>query len=227
MSTQTAVRATTTPHVNLLPAEIAEEVRFRSLRAVMVLVLLFAAALSGVLYLQSAGEVNSAQEQLDSATTEGSGLQAKVNKLADVPRVYAQVDAADAQLGQAMGGEVRYSYLLNDLSLSINKNVWLTTLTVAQADPTGPISNASPSATVTGWAKPGIGKLTFSGTATSYKDVAAWLDFLASSKNYSDPYVSNATKGDPIGTTAVVTFQSTVNLTDKAFTHRYGPKAAN
>ena len=31
--------------------------------------------------------------------------------------MYAQVEAAQAQLGQAMGQEVRWSYFLNDLSL--------------------------------------------------------------------------------------------------------------
>ena len=43
-----------------------------------------------------------------------------------MPQVYAQVAAAQAQLTQAMGQEMRYSYVLNDLSLTIPSDVWLT-----------------------------------------------------------------------------------------------------
>jgi Tfp pilus assembly protein PilN len=227
MSTQTALRATVTPHVNLLPPEIAEEARFRSLRVIMVMVVAFAAFLGGVLYLQSAGEVTAAQEQLDSAKSDGAGLQVKVNKLANVPAVYAAVAAADGQLSAAMGSEVRYSFLLNDLSLSINKNVWLTSMSVSQNDPTASASGASVPVQGPAWTKPAIGKLTFSGRATSYNDVAAWLDFLSSGKIYSDPFVSSTSASDPIGSTKTVIFESSVNLTDKAYTHRFDSKGGN
>ena len=42
-----------------------------------------------------------------------------MTKYADVPKVYAAVDAAEAQLKLAMGHEIRYSFVLNDLSLTI------------------------------------------------------------------------------------------------------------
>ena len=223
MSTQTALRATTTPRVNLLPPEIAEELRFRSLRAVMVLVLLFAVFVAGALYWQSSGEVSAAQQQLDSAKSDSIGLQQKASKLSNVPVVYAQVAAADGQLTVAMGSEVRYSYVLNDLSLSINRNVWLTSMAVIQNDVTAGIAADGAAAPVQGavWTKPAIAKVTFAGRALSYSDVAAWLDFLSAGKNYSDPFVSAANASDPIGRTKTFTFMSSVNLTDKAYSHRY------
>ena len=46
-------------------------------------------------------------------------------KYAEVPKVYAQVDAAEADLELAMGQEIRYSFVLNDLSLTIPSDVWL------------------------------------------------------------------------------------------------------
>lgn len=228
MSTQTVQRSTTVaPRVNLLPPEIAEEMRFRSMRAAMVLALVFAVLISVTLYLQSAGEVSSAQQQLDGAQTESMVLQAKANKLANVPLVYGQVAAAEAELATAMGNEVRYSYLLNDLSLSINKNVWLTSMAVTQTDTPVVAPAGTPGAPVTGWAKPSIAKVTFAGTALSYNDVAAFLDFLAGGKNYSDPFVTAINASDPIGNTKTFTFMASVGVTKAAYTHRYDSKAVN
>ena len=44
--------------------------------------------------------------------------------------VYAQVAAGEAALDLAMGDEVRYSFVLNDLSLTIPNDVWLTRIVV-------------------------------------------------------------------------------------------------
>ncbi len=226
MSTQTALRATVTPHVNLLPGEIREEAQFRSMRAFMALAVIFSALVGGALFVQASGEVTSAQEQLDTAKTENAALQAKVNTLADVPKVYAQVAAADAQLTTAMGAEVRYSYLLNDLSLSMNRGVWLSSLNVAQAATTTTaagtpvVSQTAPQA--------GIALITVAGRAKTYEDVAAWLEFLTADKTYyTNPYVTSADRTDKIGNTPIVKFASTVALNDSALSHRYDSKAAN
>ena len=225
MSTQTALRATVSPHVNLLPPDIAEEARFRSLRVFMALVVVFGAFVGGVLYLQSVGEVTAAQDQLSSAQDEGTAMQTQLVKLANVPVVYAQVAAAEAQLNVAMGSEVRYSYVLNDLSLSINRNAWLSSVTVVQNPLAVTGTGVTPPAQGAAWTKPAIGKLSFAGTAKSYNDVAAWVDFLTADKFYSDAFISIANIGDKIGTASTVHFESTVNLTDKAYSHRFDTKA--
>lgn len=218
MSTTTAVRTATLPRVNLLPPEISEEARFRSVRGILALTVIAAAGVVGGLYYLAANDASSAQEQLSAAQATQTSLQAEAAKYAEVPKVYAALTAAQTQLDQAMGQEVRYSYVLNDLSLTIPSKVWLTQMTVTQdVDGTGSVTGA--------WGSPAIGKITFTGVALSHNDVAAWLDALAKNATYTDPYFTNSSAGEPIGTTPVVDFNSEVSLTDKALSGRYTSKA--
>jgi Tfp pilus assembly protein PilN len=224
MSATLAVRPqtlTTLPHVNLLPQEIQEESRFRNVRAGLGLAVLLVALIIGFLYWQARGDVDTAQTQLNQAQAQQVGLDAKITTYSNVPKVLAQVDLAKAQLVTAMGPEVRYSFLLNDITLTIPNNVWLTQLTVQQKLPTS-IKAGATSGTATGaqWTPPGIGNVTFAGTAMTYNDVAAWLDSFAKSPNYSGVYLNTATTG-LISKTSVVQFTSVANTTPHAYSNRY------
>jgi Tfp pilus assembly protein PilN len=219
-SGKTLTVAGTFPHVNLLPPEIAAEAKFRRTRMLLSLVVVGAVAVTGGLYVMASNQAASAADDLASAQATQSQLQAEAAKYADVPKVYAQVAAAQQDLTQAMGQEVRYSYVLNDLSLTLAgvNGVWLTNLAVSQA-----VDDPSSSKSALG--NPSIGTITFTGDATKHTDVAAWLDGLAKTPYYTDPYFSSSVVGQPIGTTPIVTFTSQVSLTEKALSNRYNPKA--
>lgn len=219
MSTTTAVTTATFPRVNLLPPEIAEETRFRSVRALLALSVVGALAIVGGAYVFASGQVSDAEETLAAAQATNATLKAEEAKYAEVPRVYAAVALAQKQLYVAMGQEVRYSYVLNDLALTIPDDVWLTSLTVEQnVDGTEPVEGA--------WGSPAIGTVSYKGTAVSYNDVAAWLDVLGKNSDLTDPYLSSAKAGEPIGDTDVLEFESSAALTTDALSNRYAPKAA-
>jgi Tfp pilus assembly protein PilN len=201
----------TLPRVNLLPPEIAEGRRIRRIQlglggavlaAVGVVVLLYVAAVSGV---------SSAQQDLDTATARQSALQAQAAQYREVTAVYAKAAAAQAMLTQAMGQEVRYSLLLNDLSLSVPDNVWIKQLTFDQS--------AVTAATGTGVAQAGIGKLSVTGVGFSHGDVAVWLESLAAQQHYADPYFTNSTEA-LLGTRKIVNFTSTATVTASAYSGR-------
>jgi Tfp pilus assembly protein PilN len=219
-SSKTLTEAGTFPHVNLLPPEIAAAERFRRVRLLLSLVVAGSVVVVGGLYVMASNQVSAAQDDLASAQATQTQLQAEAAKYANVPKVYAQVAAAEQNLTQAMGQEVRYSYVLNDLSLTLGRvnGVWLTNLTVSQA-----VDDPSSSKSVLG--NPSIGTLTFTGDATKHTDVAAWLDGLAKTPYYEDPYFSSSAVGQPIGTTPIVNFTSQVSLTNKALSNRYNMKA--
>jgi len=224
-TTPTGVRTATLPRVNLLPSEIREGARFRNLQAAMGLAVVLALVVVGALTYLASGDVNDAQTGLDATQLQGSALQAQVNQYAAVPRKYAQVAAADAQLQQAMGQEIRYSFVLNDLSLRIPAGVWLTSLTVTQ-------QVDSPNSTNGAWGTPQTASIKASGAALNLNDVAGWLDALAQSGTYTDPWVGNATA--PATTSTVSgsapstwTFDSTVGVTSKALSTRYTQKAGS
>lgn len=175
----------------------------------------------GAVVVLANGQIGSAQDDLDANKAQATQLQSQVDEYAEVPLVLGQVEAARAQLGQAMGQEIRWSYFLNDLSLKIPRHVWLDTMTVTST--TG--ATAVPVAGQ--YAEVGVGNVTFEGHAFSHNDVAAWLNSLAKQKGYTQPYFSDSTI-DPLGTNDhAVKFTSQVVVTEDALSKRYTEKAGN
>jgi Tfp pilus assembly protein PilN len=223
MSTLTATRVATLPRVNLLPPEIEEQRRLRKLQVGLGVGVLAAAGVVGALALAAMGQVNDAQEELDASKARGTTLETKAGEFAEVPAVYAQVEAAEAQLTQAMGKEVRWSYFLNDLSLRTPSKVWLTQMTVTQNVDDLPAATTTADA---GVITPGIGSLQFTGMGYTHNDVAAWLNALAKQKGLTQPYFTNSTV-EEIGSERAVKFESQATLTEESLSGRYTQKAGS
>jgi Tfp pilus assembly protein PilN len=224
MSTQTTTRLATLPRVNLLPPEIEQQRRFRHVQAGLGGAVLASVVVVGALLVSANGQVGSAQGDLDANKAQATKLQLQADAYKEVPLVQAQVDAARAQLGLAMGQEVRWSYFLNDLSLKIPRHVWLDSMIVTQ---TSSAATAGVAPAVGTYPAVGIGTVTFSGRAYKHNDVAAWLNSLARQKGYSQPYFTDSTTA-PLGTNdKAVTFASQVTVTDDALSKRYTEKAGN
>jgi Tfp pilus assembly protein PilN len=216
MSTTTAVRTGTLPHVNLLPQEIAEGAKFRAAQMVMGLSVLAAVLVVGGLWFMAVGDESAAQADLASAQATTVQLQAQVTSYAEVPKVYAQAQTAQAQLVQAMSQEVRYSYVLNDLSLTMPSGVWLTRITSTQmVDTPGSVKGA--------WGTPNNGSVVIAGTTSNLPQVAGWLQALAGQRSYTDPYLTTATgtSGTDPSTVTGYSFTSSVGISAKALSNRY------
>jgi Tfp pilus assembly protein PilN len=220
MSTQTAQENVTTlamlPRVNLLPPEIAAAQRLRGVQAGLGAGVLAALVVVGGLFVVATGQQHTAQSDLDTAKAKGTSLQAEQAKYADVPKVYAQVEARQAQLSQAMGKEIRWSYFLNDLSLRTPAKVWLTQVLVTE---NVDAATAVPAATAT-WGTAGIGTVTFQGKGFTHNDVASWLRALGQQPGLADPYFTQSVQDDS-GDPSSVTFNSQAVITDKALSGRY------
>ncbi len=216
MTTQTIGRSTFAglPRVNLLPPEIFEKRRLRRLQTVM------AGVVTGAVLVVAAGTVwahsgvTSAQTDLDAATAQRAALTAQLAKYRDVNQTDAKVSSYETMLRAAMGGEVLWSRYLNDLSLRIPDNVWLTTMSVNAVKTAG--APATAPATTSGV----VGNVTFAGTALTHDDVATWLEALAREPGFTDPYFSKSNEGK-IGDRVVVNFDSTVKVNDEALSKRY------
>jgi Tfp pilus assembly protein PilN len=220
MSTQTTTRLATLPQVNLLPPEIEQQRRFKHVQAGLGGAVVASLVVVGALFVSANAQVGKAQDDLNTNKAQATQLQTKVDAYANVPLVYGQVEAAHAQLGQAMGQEVRWSYFLNDLSLKIPRHVWLDSMTVASN------ATAAPAPVPGQYAAVGIGTVLFEGHAFRHNDVAAWLNSLAKQKGYTQPYFSDSTE-DKVGDNDAVRFTSNVTVTDDALSKRYTEKAGN
>jgi Tfp pilus assembly protein PilN len=216
------------PRVNLMPPEIAEAAKFRRFQLAMGAAVLAAVAVVGALYVNAHSGVKGAQSELDAAKAENTSLQGQLTSLAGVKCVYSQVSAKQTMLQTAMGGEVRWSFWLTDLSLKVPDNVWLTNLS-AQQTATGLVTAGAP-ATATPTPVPGaastIATISYSGTAFKHDDVATWLDALAKEHGFVDPYFTNSTE-KLIGTKPTVNFTGTVGVTDAAKSNRYNKSAGS
>jgi Tfp pilus assembly protein PilN len=225
MSTLTTTRLVTLPQVNLLPPEIEQERRFRRTQFGLGAAVVASLGVVAVLFLAASSQVSSAEGELADSKRETTKLEARTAEYSQVPLVYSQVEAARAQLELAMGKEIRWSFYLNDLSLKIPNNVWLTTMTVTpnEAVAVAPAPVAGPA---TAYIQSGVGAVTFDGQAMKHNDVAAWLDSLGKQKGYTQPYFTESSK-EKIGTREVVRFRSQVTVTEDALSKRYIQKAGS
>lgn len=216
MATQTYGSTRTlaaTPRVNLLPPEIAEKAKLRRSQVAMAATGLGAVAVVGLLYMQASAKVSDAESDKRAAEARHAVLQRDLRKLDNVKQIYAQVDAANKTLATAMHYEVRWSSYLYDLTLTIPEAVWLESME----------ANLTLAPPATGENEPvldpGLGQITFKGSAFSHDDVAAWLESLAKQKGYSDPYFTKSE--DRMASREVVDFESTTYVNDKARSNRY------
>ena len=199
------------PSVNLLPPEIAETAMFRKVQLGLGGALVGAVVIVGLLAASAAHGVSTAQSSLDKATTQNATLTKQVASYSNVTAVYNAAAAAQKQLTDAMGQEVRYSQLMHDLSLSVPSSVWLKSLTFTQTPPAVAAGAA---------ASPAIGNVAFTGVGFSHDDLALWLDAMANLKTYSDPYFATSTESI-VGPKKIVTFSGTMNETGNALSNRY------
>lgn len=224
MSTHTLVQRPEVllPSVNLLPPEIAEAARQKRAQVAMGLAVAAAVVVVGGLYVQAHQSVNAANNQLATAQQQQTRLQAQVASYREVTQIDAQVSAREALLTEAMGQEIQWSTYLNDLSLKIPANVWLTNISATEGAGSGAASSPSSLA----GAAATVGSISFTGNAMTHDDVATWLESLATEHGFTNPYFTNSTESK-IGTRQVVNFSSTVQLTSDALSGRYTQQAGN
>jgi Tfp pilus assembly protein PilN len=209
-----------TPRVNLMPPEIAEGARLRQVQAVSVLMVVLALVIVVLLYLNAHSSVSSAQGSLTQAQDQQTQLQTKLDSLASVQQTFADVQAKQALLTEGMGNEVRWSYVLNDLSLRMPSNVFLVSLTVTESAAPG----TAPPDPAAGPVQ--IGSITFGSVGFHHDDVAAWLDALAKEKGFDSPIFTSSTE-QAAGTRGYVSFASSVSLMSDLLSMRYIPAATS
>jgi Tfp pilus assembly protein PilN len=221
VSTQTVqtTGVVTMPSVNLMPPEIAEAARFRQVQMAMGGAVVLSMAVVGLLYTHAKSGVSSAQSAVNTAQDTHTSLQTKLSSLSTVQQTYDAVQAKQQLLQTAMGPEIRWSYILNDLSLRVPSNVWLNNVSATETaiGGTAAPSTSDPAA---------IGNITFAVTALKHDDIAAWLDSLAKEKGFTNASFSNSTEG-AIGDRKVVTSSTSVDLDSTALSNRYLNTAGN
>lgn len=200
--------------VNLMPPTFARRAQVRRARVMAIIAIVVATLVAALAFLVSWQRTVAAEEELAQATFARTLVQSEVARYADVPLVFDAVNAAERQLQLAMGNEVRWSFFLNDLALTMPAGVSLDSLELTVI---GPGQEPTMAGDGSGQA---VGGLTVTGKALSFGKVANWLDSLAKMKTVADPYVSGlATTTEEA--TEVVGFNSTGEITIRTLSGRY------
>ena len=209
----------TVPRVNLLPPEILEARGFARTQRLLVAGVVAVILLAGAGTWWASTGVSAAQAKLDVAQTESSRLQAEKAKYVAVPQVNAQVDAAELARQQAMSLDVLWYSYLNQIALATTQAISLTSVTASIAAPAAGSDPLAPT---------GIGSLKIDGTASSYDDVAGWLEALDRITGIKGTELNSTTGSSGSADTTSdggVTFAGTSTLTPDALSHRYDRKA--
>ncbi len=184
--------------VDLLPQEIIEKAAIRKARNLAVILLVVAVFIIVIWRLFLQLQIQSAEDELLRVEATGAQLQAEIAQYNEIPPVFAAADQGQQALTLAMGREVRWSFLLNQLSFSTPSGVDLESIS-------GSVQLEGATETSPGDVfplQPSEGTMTFSGTADSYSQVASWLDSLQGLKDYTYPFLASASGGEAASTTS-------------------------
>lgn len=218
--------------VNLLPQRFLDQLRLKTIKRWLLAGLVFVLLLLGMLWYLAQRDLAEAEAQLEVAQLRQTQLQGEVAQYAEVPRVFATASIAEESITTAMSREVRWAFLLNQLSFATPAGVTLNSIG-------GAISEEGPVQTSPGEVLPpqeSVGTMTFAGTGSSFSEIAAWLDSLQTLQDYTYPFLTSSTKstggtGGTSGTTTApstsqgggpISWESTADLSANALSGRYG-----
>lgn len=188
--------------INLLPSEIAERRRARQITVLLGAAGLGFVAVLVLIFIVQASRLSGERGNLTEQERINRRLQSQVNQLQGFAQLQATLRTKEQLLTQLTANEVRWSLLLNNVSLVIPSDVWLTNLTGAVV----------PAAAGPGAATAPIGSIQFTGSTFTHLDVARWLSRLSGVEEFLFPYLSLSSKTSTATGDQLVDFNSSVQL---------------
>lgn len=211
--------------VNLLPGEVLILRRQRTVALVSLGILAAFVVALGTIYALKVGDVNDAIAERDEVEAEVAVLQIEADSLQEYQVLLDVVQNRELLLTSAMEGELSWARILGDLALSFDRQASLTALQGA--------STADDAAATEAGAAVAVDDQTF-----DLGDPVAQVDFTGYSVDrfapgveevlakferadgFDDPYLATAGDEERGGDTVTV-FNGLVQLTERAYTHRY------
>lgn len=193
--------------INLLPSDIAERRRARQITLMLGAAGLALVAVLVLVFIIQAARLSGERGNLAEQERTNDRLQRQVTQLQGFAQLQTTLRTKEQLLGQLTANEVRWSLLLNNISLVIPSDVWLTNLSGSVQAVTGP----TPTPTPTG----PVGTIQVAGSTFTHLDVARWLSRLSGVDEFLFPYLSLSSK-TASETTSLVDFNSSVQLSQEA-----------
>ena len=210
--------------IDLLPAAYEERRRQRrNVTSVLIAGLLILLLLLGWWFYLGM-QISDAEDQLAQVQSENAALEAQIAELQRFAELAAEVEAKRTALQTVFAGDVDWPALLTELAMVIPGEVWLTNLTASAGQTEGASPVGTETAPVRIDAQEPFGRIAFTGNSLSMPGVAKWMIRLEGVREFFAVYLNSATStgGDATdGTPEIVTFDSTLELSNKASSRRF------
>jgi Tfp pilus assembly protein PilN len=199
--------------INLLPPEV--RYRQRTKRQTALVVIAGAAVVGALVFLWVLQGMHLSQvdQQVAEQKQTNTQLQVQIDQLHHFAEIKSQLDQRRTLLKQTLSGTVEWSGVLHDVSLVMPERMWLNTMTgqLTAATPGAVPATATPAGPPTGL----VGTLQFDGDALDKETIALWLTKVETVRGWVNAWLGQAQE-TKLGTSQVVGFSSSVDLTAKA-----------
>jgi Tfp pilus assembly protein PilN len=190
--------------VNLLPPDVRQRQRTRQLTLAVLFGAAAVIALLLVLFVLQSSRLSSANQRLQAQEDTNRGLQTHIAGLAQFQQLKQQVSDEEALVSGLVQGQVLWSGVLQDVSMVIPSQMYLTQLSGSLSQTPGPSGL--------------IGSLSFNGVSADQPTIADWLTRLEQVKGWVNSWISTASKSASATGSVTVNFTGTVDLTRDATT---------
>jgi Tfp pilus assembly protein PilN len=210
--------------IDLLPSAYAEKRRERRNIGLVMLAGLAVLALLLFYWVILGTRVNDKQEELAAIEATNTSLQNQIAELQNFQALSDELDAKQASLLQVTALDVDWPAVLTEIALVAPPDVWLTQLTGSRLGSEGETPVATETAEIRITKNQPAGRIAFAGRALDMPDVATWLLRLKDVRGATAIYLNNALEEELEGQ-EVITFDSSVELTQKVLSNRFAEGA--
>ena len=207
--------------IDLLPSVYEERRRQRrNVTSVFIAGLLVLLLLIGwLLFLNM--QISDANDELADVRTRNAVLEDQIAELQRFAELQAEVDAKRTALQTVFAGDVDWPALLTEIAMVVPGEVWLTNMTASAGTTEGSAPVGTETAAVRIDTREPFGRMAFQGTSLSMPGVARWMVRLESVREFFAVFLNSATLTEEEGAVETVTFDSTLELSNRAASRRF------
>lgn len=166
-------------------------------------------------------QINDAEDRLADVQATNAVLEQQIAELQRFAELAAEVEAKRTALQTVFAGDVDWPALLTEIAMVVPGEVWLTSLTASAGQTEGSSPVGTETAAVRIDAKEPFGRMAFTGSSLSMPGVARWMIRLESVREFFAVYLNSATAAEDEAGVGLVTFDSTLELSNRAASRRF------
>lgn len=209
--------------IDLLPSSYAERRRQRRNVSLVIMVGAFILLLLIGWYFLLSSQINSARDELAAAEAQNRNLEEQIAALQVFAELDAEVRNKKIALQTVFAGDIDWPAIMTEIAMVVPGEVWLDTLTASAGATEGSAQVGSETNEIPLSRQVPVGRISFTGNSAScMPGVAKWLVRLANVDEFEAAWIGSATESDTrAGCEPPVTYDSTLELNQKALSHRF------